>query len=122
MGKNDIFQAAIFLYSKHATYFDRLLRIIISAKRTFCLYGIITQLKKCKNIPYKSAAVQSCKKIPAQSVEIFLCPYTVIINKESRQGVCPACFLLYRSYVGDRFHIHALFRGQHYFSAIAPEV
>ena len=74
MGKNDIFQAVIFLYSKHATYFDRLLRIIVSAKRTFCLYGIITQLKKCKNIPYKSAAVQSCKKIPAQSDKIFIKP------------------------------------------------
>lgn len=74
MGKNDIFRTVIFLYSKHATYFDRLLRIIISAKRTFCLYSIITQLKKCKNIPYKSAAVQSCKKIPAQSVEIFFMP------------------------------------------------
>ena len=67
MGKNDIFRTVIFLYSKHATYFDRLLRIIISAKRTFCLYGIITQLKK-------SAAVQSCKKIPVQSVEIFFMP------------------------------------------------
>ena len=74
MGKNDIFQAVIFLHSKHATYFDRLLRIIISAKKTFYLYGIITQLKKFKNIPYKSAAVQSCKKIPAQSVEIFFMP------------------------------------------------
>lgn len=31
----------------------------------------------------------------------------------------PARFLLYRSYVGDRFQIHALFRGQHYFSAFA---
>ena len=71
MGKNDIFRAVIFLCSEYTTYFDRLLRIIISAKRTFYLYGIITQLKKCKNIPYKSAAVQSCKKIPAQSVEIF---------------------------------------------------
>jgi len=74
MGKNDIFRTVIFLYSKHATYFDRLLRIIISTKRTFCLYGIIAQLKKCKNIPYKSAAVQSCKKIPAQSVKIFFMP------------------------------------------------
>lgn len=74
MGKNDIFRTVIFLYSKHATYFDRLLRIIISAKRAFCLYVIITQLKKCKNIPYKSAAVQSCKKIPAQSVKIFFMP------------------------------------------------
>ena len=33
----------------------------------------------------------------------------------------PACFLLYRSYVGDRFQIHALFRGQYYFSAFAAE-
>lgn len=74
MGKNDIFRAVIFLYGEYATYFDRLLRIIISAKRTFYLYGIITQLKKCKNILYKSAAVQSCKKIPAQSVEIFFMP------------------------------------------------
>jgi len=41
------------------------------------------------------------------------------INKESRQGVYPARFLLYRSYVGDRFQIHALFRVQHYFSAFA---
>lgn len=74
MGKNDIFRTVIFLYSKHVTYFERLLRIIISAKRTFYLYGIITQLKKCKNIPYKSATVQSCKKIPAQSVKIFFMP------------------------------------------------
>lgn len=73
MGKNDIFRAAIFLYSKHATYFDRLLRIIISAKRTFFVRHNNT-VKKCKNIPYKSAAVQSCKKIPAQSVEIFFMP------------------------------------------------
>ena len=58
-------------------------------------------------------------KISARSVEIFLCSGTVIINKESRQGVYPARFLLYRSYVGDRFQIHALFRGQHYFSAFA---
>ena len=43
----------------------------------------------------------------------------MIINKESRQGVYPARFLLYRSYVGDRFQIHALFRDQHYFSAFA---
>lgn len=31
----------------------------------------------------------------------------------------PARFLLYRSYVGDRFQIYALFGGQHYFSAFA---
>lgn len=31
----------------------------------------------------------------------------------------PARFLLYRSYVGDRFQNYALFRGQHYFSAFA---
>ena len=58
-------------------------------------------------------------KISARSVKIFLCSNTVITNKESGQGVCPARFLLYRSYVGDRFHIHALFKGQHHFSAFA---
>ena len=79
---------------------------------------------RCNNIlynKYKSAAVWGYMKISARSVKIFLCSNTVITNKESRQGVCPACFLLYRSYIGDRFYIHALFRDRHYFSAFAAE-
>lgn len=119
MGKNDIFRTIIFLHSKHATYFDRLLRIIISAKRTFYLYGIITQLKSVRTYLISPPRCRVVRKYLRSRLKYFLCPYAVIINKESRQGVCPAGFLLYRSYVGDRFQIHALFRGQHYFSAFA---
>lgn len=96
----------------------------INTWQTFCLYSIRTCFTRSVRTYFtiNNISLPRCRVIRKHScgrLEYFLCSGTVIINKESRQGVYPARFLLYRSYVGDRFHIHALFRDQHHFSAFA---